>query len=281
MKSPLLFVLLLTLSPLLRADSNSLTSVNSVTTSNNPSIQTVDIPTNEPDGRKYSDTTKKNGVSGAQKLADCKKRVDEFKDKPCDVIFIGDSITQFWLDPKRGGLPIWNEKYAPRHSLDFAIAGDSIQNVLWRLNNMGVDSLKPKVAVIMIGTNNRKNSPKEIADGVKAVIAKTQGIFPGVKIILVSILPSNRLSAGKDALALNDRMMATDAIIKDFADSNSIYWLDLVPMMPPIKITTPDGSEDINFTGLGADKIHPDGTGYKIWADSMEPILQKLLSGKT
>ncbi len=235
------------------------------------------IPTTQPDGSKYSDVTVKNGVTGVQRLEECQKRVDAFKGKSCDLIFIGDSITRLWLDAKRGALPIWIQKYEPRHTLDFGIGGDSIQNVLWRLDHMGVGSLRPKVAVIMIGTNNRKNSPQEIANGIKAVITKTQSVFPGIKILLVSIMPSNRVSAGKEGLPLNEKMMTADALIKEYADGQSVYWIDLVPLMPQVVVTSADGKVDVSFKGLGSDRLHPDATGYRIWSEAMEPTLSKLL----
>ncbi|KAB2640407.1 MAG: hypothetical protein DVB30_01910 [Verrucomicrobia bacterium] len=283
MQSPFLCVLLLSalsVVPGKGANSNSLPPIAPLQAPaplGQTSVTAGVTPTTEPDGTKYSDGTVKNGVTGAQRLAECQKRVDDFKDKPCDLIFIGDSITRLWLDPKRGALPIWTKNYAPRHALDFGIGGDSIQNVLWRLDNMGVGSLKPKVAVIMIGTNNRKNSPQEIATGVKAVITKTQGVFPGIKIILVSIMPSNRVSAGKEGLLLNEKMMAADALIKEYADGQSVYWIDLVPLMPQVMVTSPEGKVDVSFKGLGSDRLHPDATGYQIWSEAMELTLSKLL----
>jgi lysophospholipase L1-like esterase len=200
-------------------------------------------------------------------MTGCTAQLASFNDKPCDIIFIGDSITERWLGP---GKAIWDKDYAPRHALDFGIGGDKTQNVLWRLNNMQIQDLKPKVAVILIGTNNLANNPHEIADGVKAVLANTQEAFPGVKIILVSIMPNER--------AL-DKMMQVNSLIKSYADDSTVFYLDLVPLMPPVTTTTPDGQTDTNWKGLSPDHLHPDASGYQIWADAMEPILAKLLAG--
>jgi lysophospholipase L1-like esterase len=203
-------------------------------------------------------------------LKPCTGRVAAFKGQPCDIIFIGDSITELWLRP---GKEIWDKMYAPRHALDFGIGGDKTQNVLWRLENMDVKDLKPKVAVVLIGTNNGKNKAQEIADGVKAVLGKTQATFPGAKIILVSIMPSKR------GLKL---MNEVDAIIKDYADGKTIYWLDLVPLMSSIPYTTTDGKTGMTWKGIGTrDLLHPDADGYQIWSDAMEPLLSKLLAGDT
>ncbi len=192
-------------------------------------------------------------------------RMAAIKGQPCDIIFIGDSITDRWLAP---GKAVWDKYYAPRHALNFGVFADTTQNVLWRFDNVDLTGLHPKVAVILIGTNNTKDEPQQIADGVKAVMGRTQAAFPGVKIILVSIMPNQRAQ---------DKMMATDAIIKNFADNQSVYWLDLVPLMPPVTTTKADGTTDMNWKGLGGDHLHPDASGYQIWADAMEPLLSQLL----
>jgi len=198
----------------------------------------------------------------------CTARLAAIDDKPCDIIFIGDSITANWLGI--GGV-LWQKYYAPRHALNFGIEGDKTQNILWRLNNMSIQNLKPKVAVVMIGTNNLENTPHEIADGIKAVLANTEEAFPGVKIILVSILPNERAE---------DKMMQVNSLIKGYADDESVYYLDLVPLMPEIDTTGPDGKPEQTWKGLSADHLHPDASGYQIWADAMEPLLTKLLAGQ-
>ncbi len=196
----------------------------------------------------------------------CEARVAAIKGKPCDIIFIGDSITEGWV---RAGKELWEKDYASRNALDFGVGGDKTQNVLWRLDHQDIKDLKPKVAVIMIGTNNRMNTPPEIAAGVKAVLDKTEEIFPEAKIILVSIMPNQRAQ---------DTMMATNEIIKKYADDKKVFWLDLVPLMPAVNTTTADGKSDTNWKGLSQDRLHPDAAGYKIWADAMDPLLNKLLA---
>ena len=195
-------------------------------------------------------------------------RVAAIKGQPCDIVFIGDSITERWSG---AGKAVWNKCYARRKALNFGMPSDTTGNVLWRFDNMDIAGLHPKVAVILIGTNNTKDEPQQIADGVKAVISRAQRAFPGVRTILVSIMPNKRAQ---------DKMMATNAIIKNFADNKSIYWLDLVPLMPPVTTTKPDGTTDTNWKGLGSDHLHPGAAGYQLWADAMEPLLSQLLGSK-
>ena len=89
-----------------------------------------------------------------------------------NLVFLGDSITQGWED---AGREVWNEFYAPREAINLGFSGDRTQHVLWRLEHHGLERLAkdpPKLAVVMIGTNNSNgadNSAEEIADGVWAI----------------------------------------------------------------------------------------------------------------
>jgi len=240
-------------------NSTSTNSPSTTPTETAPASLPEPLSTTTPDNTRY--------LNAPTLLTACADRVAAFNNKPCDIIFIGDSITAGWLG---AGKAIWDKKYAPRHALDFGINGDKTQNVLWRLANMGVQGMQPKVAVIMIGTNNTLNSPHEIADGVKSVLANTQENFPGIKIILVSILPNARA---------NDKMMEANSLIRSYADDSAVYYLDLVSLMPEVTTNAPDGTLDTNWKGLGPDHLHPDASGYQIWADAMEPLLAKLLKG--
>ncbi|MEM6687999.1 MAG: sulfatase/phosphatase domain-containing protein, partial [Planctomycetota bacterium] len=68
-----------------------------------------------------------------------------------DLLFIGDSITQGW---EGRGKSVWQKYYADRKALNLGIGGDRTENVIWRLTHGNLGKTKPKVAVVMIGTNN-------------------------------------------------------------------------------------------------------------------------------
>ena len=59
-----------------------------------------------------------------------------------DVLFMGDSITDFW---RNRGSNVWNQFYAPRHAANFGISGDRTQHVLWRIDHGELDGIHPKV----------------------------------------------------------------------------------------------------------------------------------------
>jgi len=176
--------------------------------------------------------------------------------KPCDMIFIGASVVQRWNS--KGG-SVWNNYYEPRHALNFGVSGDRTENVLWRLDHMNLSGLKPKVAVIFIGLNNRNSAPWEVALGIDAVVKKTQLVFPGVKVLVVSLTPH-----GPDQTPV----VKTNELLRSYADNRSVYYVDLYSHLP---------REGNNWKGLGSDRFHLSAEGYEIWAEQMEPLLNKIL----
>jgi lysophospholipase L1-like esterase len=197
----------------------------------------------------------------------CEDQVATMKGKPCDIIFIGDSITQNFLGrPTPGwgsvGGTVWDKYYANRRVLNFGVGADATQHTLWRFDHMDIKEFKPKVAVILIGTNNNRNSPEDIAAGVKAVVEKTEQTFSGVKIILVSILPNARAP---------EKMAAANKLIQPLGDDQTVFYLDLAAKMTPV---------GDSWKGLGPDRLHLLPEGYELWASEMEPLLTKLLADK-
>ena len=75
-----------------------------------------------------------------------------------DVLFLGDSITDAWggpgHNPKAAGAKIFAVEFEPLKAANFGIGGDRTQHVLWRLQNGELDGIRPKVVMLMIGTNN-------------------------------------------------------------------------------------------------------------------------------
>src|SRR3989442_10499134 len=102
-----------------------------------------------------------------------------------DVLFLGDSITDGWRGP--AGQEAWKKYFEPLHAANFGIGGDRTQHVLWRIQNGELEGIHPKLAVLMIGTNNMgSNSVTEIADGITTIVQEIhpsptqyQGTAPG------------------------------------------------------------------------------------------------------
>lgn len=185
-----------------------------------------------------------------------------------DLLFIGDSITHGW---ENKGRELWAKYYAPRNAFNIGYSGDRTQHVLWRLENGEMKGMKPKVAVIMIGTNNTGHSmqkAEETAAGIEAIVKSVHKNSPKTKVLLLAIFPRGQQPTHKMRV-LNDKI---NSMIKKSADGEKVTYLDLSP-----SFLDDDG---VLTKKIMPDGLHPKEHGYKIWAEAMEPTLKKLLGEK-
>ena len=182
-----------------------------------------------------------------------------------EVIFIGDSITQGW---EGAGKAVWAEFYARRNAINLGISGDRTQHVLWRLENGNLEALSPKAAVVMIGTNNSNgydHPAGQIADGVTAIVTRLRERLPEMHIVLVAIFPR-----GENFNDQRGKLLQTNQVLQKLADDAHVTWVDFGH-----RFVTREGLIPAN---LMPDFLHLSPEGYRIWAESLEPYLQKVLS---
>lgn len=191
------------------------------------------------------------------------QRVAETGDR-ARVIFIGDSITQGW---EGAGKEVWERYYAPRHALNLGISGDRTQHVLWRLDNGNLDGLKPRAAVVMIGTNNSNgedNTVEQIADGVRAIVAKLRAKLPETKVVLLAIFPRSENPGTQ-----RGKVLQVNQLLQRLGDNRNVFFVDF-------------GYKFLNDQGLIPRELMPDylhlsPAGYALWAESIEGLLAQLL----
>ncbi len=143
-----------------------------------------------------------------------------------DLLMIGDSITHGW---EGGGKDVWEKYYAKRNAVNLGIGGDQTQHVLWRLENGNIDGIQPKLAVLMIGTNNAgSGNVQAIAAGVKAIVEKLRAKLPQTKVLLLAIFP--RGPNTKDRLRqVNSK---ANEMIAKLDDGKNVFFLDIGPKIP-------------------------------------------------
>lgn len=181
------------------------------------------------------------------------------------VVFIGDSITQGW---EGAGKEVWARYYAHRNAVNLGIGGDRTQHVLWRLENGNLPSgLKPKAAVVMIGTNNSNgedNSVEQIAEGVAAIVAKLRSRLPDTTVLLVPIFPR-----GENPNPQRGKLNQVNQILQKLADGKAVRWVDFGHRFVDSKGLIP--------RDLMPDFLHLSPAAYGIWAESLEPHLSAVL----
>jgi lysophospholipase L1-like esterase len=182
----------------------------------------------------------------------------------CDVVFIGDSITQGW---ESNGKNVWAKFYGGRKCLNFGVSGDRTQHVLWRFENGQLDGLTPKAAVLMIGTNNSNkddNSEADILEGVQTIVKQIRERQPETKLLVVGIFPR-----GQTFSPQRGKILQVNQALAKLADGKMIHYVDF-------------GSQLIEADGSIAKSVMPDylhlsERGYQIWAEAIEGKLKELL----
>ena len=181
-----------------------------------------------------------------------------------DVVFVGDSITDGW---RLSGLGIWEKTFEPMNALNLGIDGDRTQHVLWRIEHGEFDHIKPKVLVLMIGTNNTapgRNTTQETIEGVTAVVHNLRKKLPHTKILLLAIFPR-----GQKDEPIRAKVYEVNKAIKKLDDGKWVQFFDIGP-----KFLEADGTLS---TDILPDLLHPNEKGYQIWADAITPRLKKML----
>lgn len=190
-----------------------------------------------------------------------------------DVIFLGDSITQGWEG--KAAKKVWDDAFAAFKPVNLGIGGDQTGDVLWRITEgKEIAPLKPKLAVIMIGTNNTgAHTAEQIAGGIKAIVTELQKQKPEMKILLLGVFPRAGGIAKEDTVApkekLNPKIKQINDIISKFADGKKVFYKDIGD-----KFLNKDGGLERKVM---PDLLHLSEEGYKIWADAIKDDIAKLV----
>jgi lysophospholipase L1-like esterase len=145
--------------------------------------------------------------------------------KDPELILIGNSIFHSLDDENRQ--EVW-EKYLDQYrTVNMGISGDRTENVIWRLQNGSLENIHPKVAVILIGTNNTDgnhylniSTPEELAGGIWKICEIVEEKLPDTKILIMGILPYGYKPNHRDNIN-----KATNSLISKFPekDPNTHY----------------------------------------------------------
>ena len=186
--------------------------------------------------------------------------IDKVQGKPVDLVFDGDSITDFW---QTKGRTVWDARYGQLHPADFGISADKVENLLWRLRQGQIDGLDPKLVVLMIGTNNTaRDTAEQIAEGIKTVVAEYLQRAPHARILLLGVFPRSA--------------KAEDPIRAKIAQINQLISTPSDPRVTYLDI----GAKFLDAQGALApdimpDMLHPSEKGYTIWADAIQAEIDK------
>ncbi|MBK7114490.1 MAG: hypothetical protein IPH71_00225 [Proteobacteria bacterium] len=190
-----------------------------------------------------------------------------------DVYLLGDSITRRWgATDYPQFIPHWYATFRGWNAANFGWGGDKVENILWRIENGEMDGAKPRVIVLMAGTNDvGRQLPAEGIDAAARRISARIGTLlhevrrraPEATVILMGILPR------ADNPAVMPVIHGINRRIAKLADGRQVRYLDISD-----RLLDADGRLR---EGMMVDGLHPALPGYVAWADALTPVLTELL----
>ncbi|MCC8908102.1 MULTISPECIES: GDSL-type esterase/lipase family protein [unclassified Curtobacterium] len=167
------------------------------------------------------------------------------------VLFLGDSITE------QGS---WDAWLPDERTVNQGIGGDTTDGVLARLD--AVVAEQPEVIVLLIGTNdfgNHRKSVEHVVRGVESVLVTLRRELPGVRLLLVSILPRQAEYTAK--------IEEANRHLRQFVATCHAQYLDAWPALA-------DGDHlDDRFTDDG---LHLTEDGYRAYVAELVPALERV-----
>jgi lysophospholipase L1-like esterase len=208
-------------------------------------------------------------------------KLAELRQKHPDLIFLGDSITQDW--EKHGPpawedfAPVWQRFYGDRNAVNLGFIGDTTASLLWRIDNGEVAGIAPKVAVILIGANNLGRlhwSAEDTVLGIDTIIRDLHRRLPGTRVLLLSVLPSDRSAWTSETTQAINRALAVQ-----YGQRNDVTYLDVG------HVFMHDGKLDRDLyldprETPPRPPLHPTAQGQALMAEAMEPTLSALLGDR-
>ena len=187
------------------------------------------------------------------------------------VVFMGDSITDGWDAPNMGGF------FPGKPYVNRGISGQTTSQMLIRFRPDVID-LKPKVVVILAGTNDLAgNTGPTTLDAIQGNLISMSELARanGIRVVLASLLPVSdyEMRDGKPIVQTvrrsPDKIIALNTWMKTYADTNHLVYLDYFSAMV-------DGKGFLKDE-LSNDGLHPNAAGYAVMNPLAEAAIQSSL----
>jgi lysophospholipase L1-like esterase len=191
------------------------------------------------------------------------------------VVFMGDSITDSWDDPKYGGF------FPGKPYVNRGISGQTTPQMLIRFRP-DVIALKPEVVVILAGTNDIAGNTgamtlEAIEDNIASMVELAR--LHRVRVVLASLLPVSDYEKTPEGLPRNqttrrppEKIKAFNEWMRNYAAQNQLTYLDYYSAMIDDKGFLKDE--------LSNDGLHPNDKGYQVMAPLVEQAIERALKRK-
>jgi len=187
------------------------------------------------------------------------------------VVFMGDSITDAWQQPRYGGF------FPGKPYVDRGISGQTTPQMLIRFKP-DVIALEPKAVVILAGTNDlNSNTGPATDEEIEQNLASMSELAHAhkIRVVLASITPVSEYHVREGLIPQTtarpmSRIKTINDWMKSFAASHGDVYLDYFSAMTDAK--------GLLRTELSEDDLHPNAAGYAIMGPLAEAAIQKALA---
>lgn len=191
--------------------------------------------------------------------------------KTTDVVFMGDSITDAWPQPRFGAF------FPGKNYVGRGISGQTTPQMLIRMR-ADVVAHKPKAVVILAGTNDIAGNTGpmtngEIAGNIESMVEIAAA--NNIKVILSSVLPTSNYHQGPNQASPQtvqrplERIRALNDWMKQYAAAKGHTYLDYYTAMID--------AQGLLKAELSEDDLHPNAAGYAIMAPLAQAAIDRAL----
>jgi lysophospholipase L1-like esterase len=185
--------------------------------------------------------------------------------KPADVVFVGDSLTECWAST---GKAVWQLEFHKFRAINFGIAGDRTENILFRVTRVNLAAHAPRMFVLLAGTNNLSreppDSPEETVLAIKTIVDYLAKQCPESKVILLTLPPNGY----EPDSPLRKRVIETNRRLKELIVPEQVELIDIYPVF----------ADDAHRwkRGMTIDGTHFSQQGYDYLARALKPAIDTL-----
>jgi lysophospholipase L1-like esterase len=188
------------------------------------------------------------------------------------VVFMGDSITDMWVQPQFGGF------FPGKPYIDRGISGQTTPQMLIRFRP-DVVALHPRVVVILAGTNDLAGNtgPMTVAQIENNLTSMDEVAHANkIRVVLASVLPVSNYGHDRNGNPVDmrikrqpEKILELNAWIKKYAADHGDIYLDY------FAATVDD--QGLLKKDLSEDGLHPNAQGYAVMSPLAEQAIQTAL----
>lgn len=172
-------------------------------------------------------------------------------DPVMDILFLGHSLVEYFD---------WQRRFPGQRVRNLGVAGETTGGLLARVDGIAADYPEADAVLVMTGTNDVLMEDHAFLSVYLLLAEKLRGSYPGVRIVLHSILPANPQWV-KPAVILK-----ANREIENIARETGTEFFDLTGRFL-------DDQGNVRLELLLEDGVHLSDEGYRVWSDALEKLL--------